>query len=494
MSTIIDNSEFPTPAEQHPAAAQNGFPIQLPSGSGESGGSCGGLRLWLRAKQQQLLPAHSLRARFARGTFWSVAGAGTSRASLLAASVVCARLLGKAGFGQLGMIQSTAGMFGIFAGLGLGLTTTKYVAQLRQSDPARAGRILALSSLVALVSGGLMAVLLALSASALARSTLRAPELALPLAIGSGLVLFGALNGAQSGALAGFEAFKSMARVNFCTGLWSLPLIVIGVRYGKLEGAVGGFVASLAINWILAHRALRRQCARAGVRYDFSGCRKEWRVLHSFSLPAFLASIVVGPALWACNTLLVNQPNGYTEMGLYSAADKWRLLILFVPTSMFGMTVPMLSNLYGAGDLVAYRKVFRANLFVNLGLALVPALVIAALAAPLMSIYGVSFRAGWPVLVILALAALPEALNTILGHPLIVAGAMWWRFGFDVLLATILLALSGWLVPRWGAVGLAVSYAFAFTATSLGLFVFTRRQIHFAPEGVKANQTTSTTI
>jgi O-antigen/teichoic acid export membrane protein len=476
-STSVNNSQCATQAEQHSAAAPNGFSTELPPSNGERSGSFGGLGLWLRTKQQQLVPADSLRARFACGTLWSVAGAGTLRGAVLAASVVCARLLGKAGFGQLGMVQSTAGMFGIFAGLGLGLTTTKYVAQLRQSDPGRAGRILALSSLVALISGGVMAVLLAVSASFLARSTLRAPELGLPLAIGSGLVLFGALNGAQNGALAGFEAFKSIAQVNLCAGLCSLPLIMFGVKYGGVQGAVCGFVASLAINWILAHRALRQECARAGVRYDFLRCREEWRVLHSFSLPAFLASIVVGPAWWACNTLLVNQPNGYSEMGLYSAADKWRLLILFVPTSMFGMVVPMLSNLYGAGDLVGYRKVFRANLFLNLGLVLASAVVIAGVAAPIMAIYGTAFRPGWPLLLILSLAAVPEALNGLLSQPLIVSDRMWWRFAFDLLLAISLIALSWFLVPHWKGTGLAVSYILAFIIVSFGLFLFTRYRL-----------------
>src|SRR5208282_6029974 len=104
------------------------------------------LQAWMIAKHQEFAPAGSLRARFALGVFWSLAGAVVSRGFLLAASVVCARFLGREGFGALGMIQSTAGMFGIFAGLGLGLTATKYVSEFRRQDPVRAGRILALSA------------------------------------------------------------------------------------------------------------------------------------------------------------------------------------------------------------------------------------------------------------------------------------------------------------------------------------------------------------
>ena len=71
---------------------------------------------WVESKQQELFPANSLRARFTTAAFWSIAGAVISRGCVLLASIACARLLGKTGFGELGMIQSTVGVFGIFAG------------------------------------------------------------------------------------------------------------------------------------------------------------------------------------------------------------------------------------------------------------------------------------------------------------------------------------------------------------------------------------------
>ncbi len=430
------------------------------------------LQAWIVASHREFVPAGSLRARLSLGVFWSLAGAVVSRGFLLASSVVCARFLGKEGFGSLGMIQSTAGMFGIFAGLGLGLTATKYVAEFRRQDPAKAGRILALSACAAFVSGGLITLLMVLLAPYLAKHVLATPKLAGPLAIGSGLVFFGAINGAQTGALAGFEAFKTIARVNIFAGLASFPLIVLGVWRGGLQGAIWGSVAALAINWALNNRALRQECAIANISFQLASCYRELSILHRFSLPAFLASIVVGPALWVCNALLVRQPQGYAELGIYAAADKWRLLILFVPTSVFTMVLPVLSNLYSEGDGTGFEKVFRANLQINASLALLAALLIAALAAPIMTVYGNSFRTGWVVLVVLAFSALPEALNTILGQPLIAAHLMWWRFAFDLLLVAVLVGFAWLLIPKWGALGLAASNGLAYAATSLGLFLF----------------------
>ena len=135
------------------------------------------LQTWMIAKQQEFAPAGSLRARFAVGVFWSLAGAVFSRGFLLAASVVCARVLGKEGFGALGIILSTAGMFGIFAGLGLGLTATKYVSEFRRLDPMRAGRILAFSACAAYISASAMTALLILFATPLARYILASPDL-----------------------------------------------------------------------------------------------------------------------------------------------------------------------------------------------------------------------------------------------------------------------------------------------------------------------------
>jgi len=417
-------------------------------------------------------PGGTLRRRFVVGAFWSVAGAMISRGFLLAASVVCAWFLGKEGFGALGMIQSTVGMFGILAGLGLGITATKYVSELRRLDPMRTGRILALSAAAAFVSGSVATVAVILLAPYLAQHVLAAPQLAGPLAIGAGLVFFGALTGAQTGALAGFEAFQTIARVNIYAGLASFPLIVLGVWRGGLRGAIWGSLAALAINWALNHRALRLECEKADVAYEFADCSRELSVLHRFSLPAFLGSILVVSAIWACNATLVRQPQGYAELGLYAAADKWRVLIVFVPNYVFAMVVPVLSNLHGEGDGAAFQKVFVANLLLNGSLAVMAAVLIAVFAGPIMQVYGNPFRGGRPVLLVLACSAIAEVFNAMLGQPLVAAHKMWWRFGFDVLFVALLVEFAWALVPKRGALGLAAAYGFAYACTSLVFFLF----------------------
>ncbi len=125
---------------------------------------------FVQEKLTEQLPANSLRRRFAKGAFWSVVAAVVSQGMRFLAFVIVARILGKTDFGELGMIQHTVSMFGVFAGPGLGLTATKHVAEFRSADPA--GRIIALSSVVALISGGLVGIAVFFASPDLARQGL----------------------------------------------------------------------------------------------------------------------------------------------------------------------------------------------------------------------------------------------------------------------------------------------------------------------------------
>ncbi len=141
------------------------------------------------------IQASPLGYRLAKGAFWSLAGAVISRALGLASSIIVARLIGKVGFGELGMINSTIGMLGPLAGFQMGLTATKHVAELRDKDPIRAGRIIGLSSAVVFVTGTLAALALVVLAPWMATKTLAAPHLSGLLQISSLMILFGALSG-----------------------------------------------------------------------------------------------------------------------------------------------------------------------------------------------------------------------------------------------------------------------------------------------------------
>jgi O-antigen/teichoic acid export membrane protein len=363
--------------------------------------------------------------RLAKGVFWSLAGALISRGIALLASILVARVLGKEGFGELGIIQSTVGMFGVFAGFGLGMTATKHVAEFRVKDPKKAGRIIALSNLVAIISGGVMSVILIILAPRLSSQTLAAPHLSEYLQIGAGLLFLSALNGVQTGALSGFEAFKTIAKVNLWAGIANFPLMVGGVYFAGIKGAVWGLVASMFVNWVLNHITIKNEAYRVGVHITYNHCLQEWGILWKFSFPAALAGIMVGPVNWVCNAMLVNQPNGYAEMGIYNAANQWFIALLFLPGIIGQIVLPMLSERLGEKDKESSKAVLMLSIKLNC-LIVLPLVIGGCLASPfIMQLYGDGFREEWLTLVVVLVTAGLLAVQTPVGHIIAASGRMW---------------------------------------------------------------------
>lgn len=420
---------------------------------------------FLRAYWERI-EASPLGFRLAKGAFWSMAGAVISRGLMLAASVFVAQMLGKTGYGELGMIQSTVGMFGVFAGFGLGLTATKHVAEFRRSDPERAGRIIGLSELVAMGTGGLMALGLFIFAPWLAEHTINAPHLAGVLQIGALILFISALNGAQTGALSGFEAFKTIAYVNLFVGLISFPIIVGGAYFGGLTGAVWAMAINLCFNWLLNHLALRKEAQRYMVPFTLRGCSRELSVLWRFSLPAVLAGSMVGPVDWICSALLVNQPDGYGEMGIYSAANQWYAMLLFLPGLLGSVVLPVLSERLGQKETNQSMKTMVLAIKAN-ALLVLPLVLLASIASPyIMGLYGEGFRSGWPTLVVVLLTTGLLAVQTPIGQIIAASGKMWIGFAMNMGWA-IIFVLGTLLLVNKGSLGLATARAvgYVFLAT-----------------------------
>lgn len=405
---------------------------------------------------------------------WSFAAAVVARSANVIALMICARVLSQEQFGEIAIIQSTVGMFGPVAGLGLSITTTKFLAEYCVKDPKRAGRILALSLTAATVAGGLMTVALILLAPLLASKGLGSASLIRPLIQASGLLALGVIESVQTGALTGLEAFSRIAKLSAWNGVLSIPVVALLARTYGASGAIAGLTIALAWTCLLNGSILRSECRKRGIRLSFFGWAAEREVLFMFSLPAYVSGIVVAPITWMTSALLVRQAGGLAEMALFSAADRFRFVLIFVPIAVSRIAVPTLSRLRSLGDAARYRDAMRWNVGFGLLSTVPPVVLCAAFARPLMASFGKSFAQGWPVLAILALSAIPTVLNTQLGAALMSNNRAWARAGTDAMLSAVFFVGAWWLVPIWKAEGLAMSFALAYTCASIILWICLR--------------------
>lgn len=421
----------------------------------------------LRAALSRAAPAGSLRARFARGSAWSLGGQLASYLVGVISAALVGRALGVAGFGDLGMIQSTVGMFGLLAGMGLGVTNTKFVAELRSSNPTRAGRIMGLSLVVSILSGTVVCALVIALAPMLAGRTLGNPALTVPLQIASALLLFESVIGSLSGALGGFEAFREIALNTTLRVLLTFPLIVLGAYYLGLTGATLGLSAGALIGLVLFVISTVRVSRRHSCIACFDGLRSELPVLGRFSLPAYVSGAMVTPMIWLARWLLYRYPDGSEQMGLFQATWRFQDIITLLGSTVGASLLPLLASREGAGS----RRLASGNMLVSWGLGFF-------ILAPLIAfpeVVGLLFGGGYAGRTLNVTMVLTMAVTNIilykqgLARVLTARALLWWGVLSNGVWAATLLLSTWWLAP-YGAVGLAGAFLIAY-AVNVAVFI-----------------------
>lgn len=418
------------------------------------------------------------RLRVARGAFWGTIGTVSTRSVTVVLSFLLARILGKDGFGEYGMILNTAAMISGFVGLGLGSTVTRYVANLRVREPQRAGRIIGLSSIITWLSAFIYGGVFVYFAPWLARTTLAAPQLAPMLQISAISIGLGVINSVQISILAGLESFKVSSILSATFGIIQSILVVLFAWYAGVKGAVIA-LALVSCSTVIAYYIIsRKELDKAKIKVTFAEAWSEWRVLVRYSLPAFLSTITVGPVIWASNAFLANRPNGYGQLGIFNAALQWDTFIQFFPALVSTAVLPVMADMYGRGNkkgsINVMWKMMRFTAFIVIPLAI----AISLFSPYIMKAYGKSFTGGHLVIVIVVFTTVLSSISAHLGTFIVASGKMWIGFALNGVWGLTFLILSYFMV-KWGAEGLAFAKLFAYTAHFLWsllicLFINTR--------------------
>jgi O-antigen/teichoic acid export membrane protein len=362
--------------------------------------------------------------------------------------------LGQVGFGEYGIVNSTAGMIGGVAGLGIGQTVVKYTAELKVTDPERAGRILALSSIVTWLSAGIYALVFFVFAPWLAETTLAAPHLATLLQISAITVALGVYNSVQSCSLTGCEAYMAGSYINIISSLMQSMATLFGAWYWGLKGAIIAMAVGMILTVLFTRLIVKKEWKRFNLRLTWNNMWSEWPILVHFSLPTFLIILCIGPATWACNALLANQKNGYEELGIFNAAFQWQTAMQFLPGVICTALVPVMSEKCGVGELNSSLRVMKGMMRALSFLTIPMAIILIVLSPIIMRGYGVSFSSGYLTMILLVLNGSMQAIMSPVAHFLTASGMMWKGLFYNAG-SIISMLLASWLLVRWGAEGLA---------------------------------------
>lgn len=413
-------------------------------------------------------------ALLARNAAWSSAGVVLAQVITLLSYMLLARYIGKESFGQFTIVQSTVNAISTFAGLGLGVTATKYIAELRLRNPARAGSTITLIGVLTLAWTGLLALALWIAAPQIATEVLRRAELVSAVRIGSILLFFTTIMNVQNGALAGFESFDAVAKTSVLRGFLILPFLLFGAAIGHVSGAVFGFAAAAAVTCVINQGLLWRRCKIHSMVFSLQGAAKELSILSAFSIPALLVNIIPAPCLALAQMLLVRQPGGYGYLAVFTAAFQLRAGIVLLPALLAQPLVPMMARSSGTGS-SSRRNLMRATCAATLCVSIPLAAIVCCFPQYLMLAYGHSFAGNSPVLMLLAASAVVVSMTSPFVAAITSSGKMWILSIALAAWGATFLTASYMLMPAFHGTALGAAYLIADSVQAVAVLVIYRR-------------------
>ncbi len=400
-----------------------------------------------------------LRRLFGTGVAWSLVVTVGGQGSTLLTNIVVANVLGIEGFGRYAMILSTVQSMSQLSGLGTGYTATRYISEFRTSDPARAGRVIALCAALACAGGFVAGFGLLVASDVVATSAFKVAQLSTPLRVAALAVAAGAINGFLVGTFAGLGAYRSLAFASVASGTIYLGAGFAGVWIGGFEGSVRGLavasVAQVVINAVFLISAARAANIRLSLR-DLSAER--W-IVRRFTLPTLAFALTAVPALWGTQVFVLRQVGGVGQLAIYNACFTLMMLVLILPSIATTVGMSLINGAMGERDAHSYREGLVLNLCFGLLAAIVGGAIVLMLASPLLHVFGTEFVAGRFLLPVLLAAALAEVATLAINQVIQTHERGWTAIGFiNVPRDLTLVITAAVLAPRLGGLGAAIAY------------------------------------
>lgn len=422
-------------------------------------------RIWSRLAAAELASAAA----------WSAAGEMIFRGTALVTTAIVARLLGAADFGLFGLIRNGVAQFGGLGSAGLGLTANRYLPVYRRNEPAEAGAVIGTSLGLSATGGFVLAVIGYVASGWIAQRLLGDANLKGPVQLGVVLVAIAGVSGAQLGIIQGLEAFRSLAMTYLVAGIIGGTALVAGAYAFGLTGALAGLATTSAVTLLLFQVLIYREAARQGIRLLWWQWRPIAPVLVSFTLPAALMTLAVGPLRWLAESLLAKSA-GFSEAGIFYAAMLVFSLVVGLVMTLHSPLMSLLARRTAEGR---PGRLPWISLYASWFAFLIVALPFLALPSVPARLFGPEYQPdvfARVILLVLLYCGL-QCYAQGLSRAIVQSGSMWFQLFLSVVegvsLIAAFLALSG-----HGAIGLALaSVASYVTRIAFTIPVLARRRL-----------------
>jgi O-antigen/teichoic acid export membrane protein len=197
-------------------------------------------------------------------------------------------------------------------------------------------------------------------------------------------------------------------------------------------------------------------------------------VLRAFAVPAALSGIMVAPAHWATQALLTRTESGYEQIAVLGIAMQWFGIIMFIPTNISRVVLPILSSMPKTGGSGERMSTLRFSVAINGIISGALLIGVYFFSSQIMSLYGEQYKTGESTMIFIALAALLLAVQTPIGNLLAANGDMWLGTRMNLVWALIYVGMSFALLS-YGAQGVAIALLAGYLVHTILTFRYARQ-------------------
>ncbi|TAK53556.1 MAG: hypothetical protein EPO25_10270 [Gammaproteobacteria bacterium] len=409
----------------------------------------------------------------ASNALWALLSHILSRGSLMVSAIVLARSLDSLSFAAYSYFQITISMLAAYASMGLGVTASRFFAEVGIDIAGREPPPLSTLCCLAVVLAGFAFLVVLGLPSAWLNAGLPVPRWM--LALGMFLLALGVM---LNGAILGLEKFRQASLVSAVSGTTMLLGTWLAAKHhsapiGMASLLLAVLVQNIGEAMIVFHAIGWRRFVR-----DLKVRRSDVERVFGFAGPMLIVSLVSASGAWLLGRLVLQGKGGSHAFALYAIGLQWFSLVLLLPGMLSRVILPRLvRRSAGGSDTNAVRALVRRGAWMAMVAATAMTVVGLLLGPWLLSIYGAHYAAGrWFIGAFMAAAILSAPANTI-GNAIVVHdGQRQWLLLTLVWLVVLLAAGSSFSsAGAWsGAIAQAVA---ALVLSTLALAVARSRRL-----------------
>lgn len=407
-----------------------------------------------KIKKEELL------SRIIKAIGFGAGGAVISKGLLMIFNIIIARILTEQDYGAYSLINNTVQTFIVFAGAGIGVTLTRYVALYRNKNKNIAGVIMGTLLLINIIISLIVALIVFIFSNKIAMLLNSDINITNLLKITSATIFFTSVVSILQGTLQGFEKYKRIAFIQVLSNILNL---IIGMLLANFFGIIGAVISLLVLQiimFLVMQLTLNNVLKEEKIKLKCKFIEEIKKAILKVTIPSFLATIFVIPLMWFTNFFFSSRI-GLEEFGAFSVCIQWFNIINYIP-QQFGQLKPIYTQLYDNGEFKKLKKYLNKIILTAVCFSVICMLLFILARNVILLGYGKFYTQFGLPFSIMMIATVLFAIQSQYGSVFQAIGKSWICFILNLVWA-ISYIIMFFIFYSKGAIGYAYTYLISYT-------------------------------